>query len=103
MSIITLFDEATANGDSPEFTAADVNPNQKQDPMLGLAGEFDGALVTLLWKDPNGDFQPTDPAEDIWINGKLQPLYINSFLTYKLRLSDKGDDTSISAWAFGCK
>jgi hypothetical protein len=99
-----LFDGTTtgiANGDSIEFSAAGVNPGQKQDPFLGLSGEFDGATVTLKWVTPDGDEEPTDTALDIWTAGKLQPLYLNSFSKYLLTISNAGGSTAIKAWAMG--
>jgi len=100
---LELFAGASTNIRSIEFNANDVNPNQKQDPFLGLVGEFDGAIVKLQWKDPNGDWNDTDADVDLWTEGKLQPLYLNSFLTYSLLISGAGESTSISAWAFGSR
>lgn len=98
---IDLFSAQTTDGNSAEFSASDVNPNQKADPMLGLVGTFGGALVKLQWKAPDDSWNDTDTALDAWLTGKLQPLYLNSFSKYRLNLSGATGTTSISAWAFG--
>lgn len=101
MSIITLFSAEDSNTSSAEFSASDVNPNQNQYPFLGLSGEFDGALIYLEWKDPDGNWGNTDSNNDYWTQGGLQPLELNSFSQYRLTISNVGASTSISAWAFG--
>ncbi len=99
---ISLFSNQTSNGNSAEFTAAGVNPNTMVDPMLGISGDFDGAVIKLEWKDPNNDWQDTDSEEDTWTFGKLQPLYLNPYVIYRLNISNVGSSTDVSAWGFGC-
>ena len=101
MSAKQVFTDQTSDGSSLEFNANNVNPNQKQDPFLAIKGEFDGATVTLEYQDPNGDWDATDPVEDIWTVGKLQPLYLNSFGSYRLTITNAGGSTSINAWLLG--
>lgn len=102
MATINLFTNQTANGNSVEFTAAGVNPNEMVDPMVGISGDFDGAVIKLQWKNPNNIWNDTDTEEDTWTFGKLQPFYLNPYVTYRLNISNVGASTDVSAWSFGC-
>lgn len=101
MSQVTLFDDQTADGVSSFFNANQVNPNQIQYPFLSIKGTFDGATVTLQWRDPDGNWDASDASEDVWTEPKLQPLYLNSYSSYRLSISNAGASTSIKAWGFG--
>jgi len=103
MATIQIFNSQTTDGNSVEFNIDEVNPNQKQDPMMGIGGVFDGAIIKLQWEDPDGNWQDTDVINDMWTDSARFPLFLDSFSKFRLDLSNAGASTSINAWVFGAK
>lgn len=102
MSRIQLFNAQTSNGDSEFFSPSAINPFQKQDPILGISGVWDGAEIDIYWRDAEGNW---DKTGDTTITEDFRsPIAIDSSATaYKLVLSNAGASTSLSAWGDFCQ
>ena len=102
-NVLKIFTDQALDGNSLEFTIDQVEPMYKQDPFIGITGEFGGATVKLQWNNPDNVWSNTDPVNDIWTDVVQFPVFMNSFSKYRLNISNAGVSTNINAWVFGGK
>ncbi len=104
-----IFTAQTVNGSSLVFLPIGADPYQTNAlPQLMINGANLGATtITLEAQDPNGNWIPSDPVNDIWTGNdyvRITGLYENSaYVPLRLTVSGATGATNISAWVWECQ
>ena len=109
MSKTQIFTNQSTNGSSVAFLPIGTDPTHTNDlPVLLInANNLTGTTITMEAQDPNGNWIPTDPVNDIWTGNdysRITSLYENSsYIPLRLTISGAVVGTSVNAWLWECE